>query len=194
MANYVWQKVICRKQVLEQYFLDPDPFGDGTELKHPYISFNKLFGVESIDACSEKYDCSISYGFSFSWEERPDGLWEIKFCTRWEYPIRAILRALGLAQDTVWFAVEENHTYVSKFYWQNGVREDVLYLGDAFFRWYYDHLDFIDTLGDPDDEAWYYLPIAPGTWRNWESTDGFQRYLNVPVINVKLPPFFGEIR
>ena len=43
MANYICNRVICRKEILDDYFIDYDPFGDNTPLDHPYISFNKLF-------------------------------------------------------------------------------------------------------------------------------------------------------
>lgn len=187
MSNYVWHKVICRKQVLNQYFIDPDPFGDGTPLKQPYISFNRLFGVKSLNEYSEKYGVHISYSFSFSWEEQPDGLYEIKFCTRWEYPIRAILRALELAHDTIWFAVEENHIYASKFYWADGVKEDVLFIENGFDQWLDENDEFDNSPKDPDDGVWYYLPTATGTWQSWESTDGYARYLDVAAVHVECP-------
>ena len=53
MSNYVWHKVICRKEVLDQYFIGSDPFGDGRLMDHYYISFNKLFGVKSLNEYSE---------------------------------------------------------------------------------------------------------------------------------------------
>ena len=135
MSNYVWHRVICRKEILDLYFIDTDPLGDGTPVEQPYISFNKLFGVKSLNEYSEKYGVHISYGYGCSWAIQPDGSCDIKFCTRWQYPIRAIIRALELSHDIVWFAVEENHIYASKFYWNNGVKEDVMFIEDGKPAW-----------------------------------------------------------
>ena len=190
MSNYVWHRVICRKDMVERYFIDTDPFGDGRPLERPYLSFNRLFGVKDLGEYSEKYGVHISYGYSFSWEELPDGLCEVKFVTRWEYPIRAIVRLLELSHDSVWFAVEENHIYISKFYWSNGVKEDVMYIAEEYDEWLGEHEDLFESLVDPDEEVWHFLPTATGTWLNWESADGFSRYLDVSAVDVELPPFF----
>lgn len=189
MSNYVWHRVICRKEILDLYFIDTDPLGDGTPVEQPYISFNKLFGVKSLNEYSEKYGVHISYGYGCSWAIQPDGSCDIKFCTRWQYPIRAIIRALELSHDIVWFAVEENHIYASKFYWNNGVKEDVMFIEDGFDDWLNENMEFDDSLEDPDEGVWYYLPKATGTWQNWESADGFARYLDVAAVHVELPPF-----
>ena len=190
MANYVWHRVVCRKEVLDRYFMDPDPFRDGAPVEQPCISFNKLFGVESLEEYSERYGVYVAYGYGCSWSARSDGRCEIKFRTRWEYPIRAILRALELSHDTVWYAVEENFISVSKFCWSDGVKEDVLFIEDGFSDWLRANEDFDASLEDWDDGVWYYLPTATGTWRRWESADGFARYLDVAAVHVELPPFF----
>lgn len=183
MSNYVWHRIVCHKETLEQYFLDSD------SPTYHTITLNKLFGVKDIDEYKEKYGVPIYYGYSYSWNELPDGLYEIKFCTRWEYPIRAIIRTLELDHDAQWFAVEESDYYVSRFYWLNGVQEDILFLGDEYEQWYEDHVDYDNPLDDPDREVWHYLPHSTGTWHNWKSDDGFARYLDTPVIHVEKPPF-----
>ncbi len=48
--NYVYNKVICTKETMEKYFIDFDPFGDGTHLNETYITFNKLLDTGSITA------------------------------------------------------------------------------------------------------------------------------------------------
>lgn len=184
MSNYVWHKVLCRKEVLERYFIDVDPLGDGTPVEQPYLSFNKLFGVKSLNEYSDNYGVHIYYGYGCSWEMKPDGFCEAKFCTRWEYPIRAIIRTIELSHDTVWLAVEENRIYVSKFYWSDGVKEDVLNIEDGFDEWLDKNMEYDDSLEDPDDGVWHYLPTANGNWRNWPSSDNFSRYLDVAAVNV----------
>lgn len=189
MANYVSNKVICSKDVLYKYFIDFNPFNDEVPLNEPYITFNKLFGVKSLNEYSEKYGVIIYYGFSFSYKERPDGLYEVKFCTRWKYPILAIIRLLELSHEVQWYAVEENCIYVSKFYWKNGVKEDVkkLELVKEYEDWREKNKDFEDTLEDWDDWVWYYLEDSKTNWINWESSDNFDRYLDKSVYNVNLP-------
>ena len=179
--------MICQKAFLEQYFIDHDPLGDGIPMEHPYITFNKLFGVHSLNEYSEKYGVHIYYGYGFSWDELPNGQYEIKFCTRWEYPIRAIIRALNLDHGVEWFAVEENHIYVSKFYWSNGVKEDILFIEDDFYHWLDENIEFDDSLKDPDEGVWYFLQCAAGTWQHWESNDDFSRYLDTAAVDVELP-------
>ena len=192
MANYVVNRVICRKETLDRYFLDCDPFGDGKAIPRPYITFNRLFDAKSLDEYSEKYGVTIAYNWSFLWNELSNGLYEIKFCTRWEYPIRAILRTLEVSHVTVWFACEENHIYVSKFYWSGGVKEDVLHIENDYYEWEEKNPLLFDTLEDGDDDVWYFLQGYKGTWKNWESHDGFKRYLDTSAINVKRPAFFEK--
>ncbi len=187
MANYVYNRVVCRKEILEKYFVDSDPFGDGNLIDPPYITFNKLFDVKSINEYSEKIGAYIYYGYGFLYREMENGRYEIKFCTWWEYPIQAITRVIELAHDTVWYAVEENCVYASKFYWENTVKEDVIYIEDEYNQWEEEHEDFWETLDMPDDGIWYFLPTAKGKWNNWESLDGFARYRDIPVVDVPLP-------
>ena len=33
------------------------------------------------------------------------------------------MKAIEIAHDTEWYAVEENYIYVSHFYWDDGVKE-----------------------------------------------------------------------
>ena len=192
MANYVVNRVICRKEILDRYLIDYNPFGDGRSIPRPYITFNRLFDAKSLDEYSEKYGVTIAYNWSFLWNELSNGLYEIKFYTRWEYPIRAILRALEVSHDTVWFACEENHIYVSKFYWSGGVKEDVLHIENDYYEWEEKNPLLFDTLEDGDDDVWYFLQGYKGTWKNWESHDGFKRYLDTSAINVKRPAFFEK--
>lgn len=115
MANYVSNKVVCSKDFLDTYLFDFFPCGPDNPMSEPYISFNKLFGLRSLSEYQEKIGVHIYYGFDFSWAKRDDGRYEVKFCTRWEYPIQAILKALELSHEVEWFAVEESCVFVSKF-------------------------------------------------------------------------------
>ena len=110
MSNYVANKIICKKKFYEKFFLDLNAFGD-VELDDyikttPYITFNKLYNVKSINEYRDKYGTYIYYGFGHSVKELNNDLVEIKFQTSKYYPICAIKKAIELDNSIVWYAVE----------------------------------------------------------------------------------------
>lgn len=143
MSNYVWNKVICDKDILEKYFIDYNPFGDGNLLDKPYITFNKLFDIKTLDEYATKLGVHIYYGDGFSYKRLENNKYEILFCTKWKYPISAIKKVLTLSHNIEWYAVEENCIYVSKFYWNNGIKENVMVIDDEYEKW----LDKLDSIG-----------------------------------------------
>ena len=54
MANYIVNKIVCTEEILNEYFLDYYPIDENESLREPYISFNKLFGVKSLNEYKEK--------------------------------------------------------------------------------------------------------------------------------------------
>ena len=176
MANYVWNRIFCDKDTLDKYFIDDKPFGDDIVAIEPYITFNKLFGVGSLNEYSEKIGTDIYYGYGSTYRRQEDGRYEVLFVTRWYYPIEAIKEAVLLSHNLEWYAVEENCIYVSKFYWNNGVKEDVMMIEDGYYEWLDVNMDFNESLEDPDFDVWYYLRTVKENWRNWESNDDFKRY------------------
>lgn len=183
MANYVYSKVVCSKSTLDTYFIDPTPLGEPQD--EPYISFNKLFGVPSLNDYGKKIGIYIYYGFGFSWTRQDSGLYEIKFATRWQYPIQAIVKAVELDHDLKWFVVEECCAYVSKFYWSGGVKEDIMRIdADMYYAWNDDHMDLEDSLDDCDNLIWYYPQLTKGQWKTWESEDGFERYRDIDAYKI----------
>ena len=186
MSNYVWNKVICDKDTLDKYFIDYKPFGEDESLIEPYITFNKLFNVESLYEYGNKYDVDIYYGRGFLYKTQEDGRFEILFCTKWKYPIEAIKKTLTLSRNTEWYAVEENRIYVSRFYWDNGIKEGVIVIEDGYYQWCHENEDLMENIEDPDDGVWHYLESAKEEWQNWESVDDFKRYEDA-VVKIKLP-------
>ncbi len=187
MSNYVWNKVICSKDALLMYFIDYIPAGIDP-LETPYISFNKLFDIKSLDEYREKIGIHIYYGFGFSWAEQETGVYEIKFCTRCEYPIGAIIAAIELNHDIEWYAVEECTRYVSRFYWDDAVKENVACIDDDdYYSWSWDNCEFEDGLEDCDNSVWYYIEKKKHIWNEWESMDNFQRYVDTPAYEVECP-------
>lgn len=180
MANYVYNRVVCTKAFFEEFFLDYKPFDEKNIPDSPYITFHKLFGLPSFYDYDLNYSTSIYNGFGFHWCDLFDGKVEIKFCTRWEYPIEVIIKALELGQNQIeWFACEENHVYISKFQWSTAGVEEFVYLLDDD---YWDRVDknegFLGKLiGNIacDDEVWY-LPLHNDAWKKRPDQDINSRY------------------
>lgn len=179
MANYVINKVICTEEILNNYFLDYYPFGKDTKVEKPYITFNKLFNVNDINEYRERYGTYIYYGFSFSYKKNKDGLFEIKFFTRWYYPIYAIVKSIELFKDSIlWYSCEETCCYVSKFYWDNDmVQEEILELQDDYDNWYekYIFTNIIDC-ETPDADIWFYKPETKQGWKKCNYNDLISKY------------------
>lgn len=174
MANYVYNKIICTKEILSKYFLDDKPFEESKKLTKPYITFNKLFNTKIDENYSETYGEYIYYGEGFEYNELEDGNVEILFNTRWRYPIKAIEKALELCKnDIIWYAIEENLIYISKFYWNNKVVEETLYLENRI-----DFEKFNKENENPDTNFWIwnYNPESKEGWKIWECSDFNKRY------------------
>lgn len=188
MSNNVNNMIICPKIEFFRLFYDCEPYSTTEHV--PNISFNKLFGVGSVDEYYNTIGIPISYGWGFSYISRHDNKCVIKFQTKSFYPIEAIIKAIKLSHDIEWFVVEENCSYVSKFYWDEKVREAVLYIEKAYSDWYERHLDFEDALFDENESdcgVWYFLKYYKGEWKQWPSDDNFIRYKNNYAHNVKYP-------
>lgn len=176
MANYVWSKVICDKNTLERYFIDYNPFGDEI-MENPYITFNKMFGLKSLKEYMEKIGIIIDYGCGFSYNMIDNDKCELMFCTRWYYPIKAIRKVLELSKKTERYLVEENCIYVSKFYWENGVKEKVMLLEKGYEDWSDSNLDFVYDIKEPDCDVWYYLQEVEEKWLDRESNNHLPTFL-----------------
>lgn len=189
MSNYVYNRIICTKDFFEKYFLDFEPFGKNNVPDSPYITFHKLFGAATYYDYDSKYSARVYNGYGFHWEEIHDKQIEVKFCTRWEYPVEVIIKALELGQGQIeWFSCEENHVYVSCFCWTSeGVVEHVLVLDDNYWDWIDEneaHLEKIIGDRDFDDEVWYYLPLCKYAWKTWPSCDIYSRYAGKAAVHV----------
>ena len=195
MANYVYNMIICPIEAFYRYFFDNDPFGDGKQTI--FISFNKIFDVQSVGEYIDKIGTPISYGngVSFTWQS--ENRCVLKFQTRNYYPIEAIIKAIELSHDIEWFAVEENQIYVSKFYWgSDHVKEYVLHIEKEYDTWITNYADFDDALfeeNEADCGVWYFLRYCKSEgckneWHEWQSEDGFSRYRNCrAAVFVKYP-------
>jgi len=189
MSNYVYNMIICRKEIFYKYFFDEKAFEKDN--KFPTISFNKLFNVKSVEEYSDKIGTTISYGFGFSFISNVDGTCAVKFQTQNFYPIEAILKAVEMFHDLEWYAVEDpNYVYVSHFYWGDKVKENILYVHGEYDDWRIRNIDYDDSLfeeNDADCGAWYFLRYCSRSWREWECNDLLSRYRNIPVHKIKYP-------
>lgn len=190
MANYVWHRVICTEEILNQYFLDPVPFVDGIQQNPPYITFRKLFGYKSAKEYWHSDHILVYNGFGFSWQLIEKNRVEVKFCTKWQYPIHAILKAFELCREELqWFACEENHVYVSRFTWsEQSVKEHFILLPDSYWGWDEKiEQESNGKLPDWDDPVWSYLPQSGLNWHLWTEGDIFSRYNNQAVCKITPP-------
>ena len=170
MANYVYQQVICSKDFFETYFLDCYPI-DEKRIDPPYISFNKLVGVKDLGEYGEQFGEYIYYGYGFTYQMRSDGLMVLTFATKRDYPIAAIRAAIQLDHTVEWYAIEENCIYVSRFFWEQGVQEEICLLNDdEFGKWAWDRYEFEELLADSDHIVWYFLLENDIEWLSWSSS------------------------
>lgn len=178
MANYVSNKVICSKSFFDKYFLDPYSLGEESYeycKENKYISFNKLFNVKDVNEYHEKYGEYIYYGSFYKIKKISDELVEIKFKTKHYYPISAIKKAIEIGHNIVWYCVEENNIYISKFSWrQNGIIEETLNIENNEFYDWYDKCD-IKLDSTVDNTVWYYEP-KNNKWIDWKCDDLIARY------------------
>lgn len=191
MSNYVYNRIICTKDFFENYFLDFNPFGKDYVQDSPYITFHKLFEVASYYDYDSKYSAYVYNGYGFHWEELHNKQMEVKFCTRWEYPIEVIIKELELGKGQVeWFACEENHVYVSHFQWTaEGVKEQVLVLNDNYWNWTDKNETYLEKIisgRDCDDGVWYYLPSCNHAWKIWPSNNIYLRYAGKAAVDVDI--------
>lgn len=81
----------------------------------------------------------------------------MKFATCWKYPIFAIFNAIEKDNSIMWYAVEENCIYVSRFYWSDGVQESISIFGCEYEDWYYNNEILMESIEDSDYHIWYYM-------------------------------------
>lgn len=189
MANYVSNKVICKKEFFERYLLDPNALGKGSFKyckEHKYIFFNKLFNdVNNVSEYYDKYGEYVDYGHFYTMKELRNDYVEIKFKTRWNYPICAIKKSIEIAHNIVWYATEECLNYMSKFLWQNNkvIEKTLMFDDEDFGEWYeknvidgnkYDDLDYAD------DYVWYYDCKNRKEWYIWDADDLIKKYKDNP--------------
>lgn len=172
MSNYVWSKIICSQEVFDKIVMYSP-----TNPSHSIISFYKILGIDYDD-----YEAR-----NILVVKKADDTYELKYCQRWRYPITCITRLIEIFHDVVWYLVEENHIYVSKFYWDNGVKEDVMDIEYQYYDWLDENPIFGDALDFSDDDVWYFLKTLKENWINWESTDNFARYLDVRADSAEHP-------
>jgi hypothetical protein len=181
MANYVENRVVCTKEILDKYFIDYCPFGD--KLEKPYISFNKIVNVSDLNEYYKKYGTYIYYGYGFDYKKLPNDKWEIKFLTQRLYPINAIVKSIEiLKNDIVWYSIEDNYIYLSKFSW-NGtkVTEEVLNLQNDDYDNFEQELDEsgeLEKIEYPDGIIWHYNYEKKDKWLLCDTENLITRYLN----------------
>lgn len=184
MANYIHNKIVCTKEILDKYFLDYIPFDNIERLNKPYITFNKIFNVKNII----DYSPNIYYGYGFTYHKNKDNMYEIKFFTRWLYPIEAIIKSIEMGKkDIIWYACEGNMKTVSKFYWKGKkVCEDILDLTKTDYEeWYTKNIEKGKMVYEyPESSIWLFKPEEIKKWKTSEIKDLRKKYLTKYADNI----------
>lgn len=195
MANYVYNRIVAPKSFIMKYIYDTNPFGEdfakrflenNKENNWYSISFNKLYGCNDIDMYHEITKCTtIDYGSGFEINDLEDGMCEVLFDTRWNYPIMAIIKACELSTGSLtWYAIEENEIYFSEFKMiNNEIIEKTLFIEDVedYVNWsntLWDEVHAQETFVYPSFWIWGYKPETKNWWKVWPCNDLVGKYLN----------------
>lgn len=164
MANYVYNKVICSKKFFNEYFYN-----------------------EELDMILFPNEGNYIYqGFGHTCKEISENLLEVKFASKWDYPIKLIVDFINIDHSIKWYAIEENYVYLSKFEYdekQNKVKESIVILDSNFDNFLGKLLDadLKVELEDADHLFWYCKLKHFNNWIEWETkTDKelIERYTN----------------
>lgn len=164
MANYVYNKIICSKKFFDEYF------------------YNEERDMILLD----KEGSYIYRGFGHKYKEISEDLVEVKFASKWDYPIDVIVEAINIDHSIKWYAIEENCVYISKFEYdekRSKVKESIVILDSNFddFLGKLLNADLKVELEDADDLIWYCKLNLFNNWIEWETkTDKelIERYTN----------------
>lgn len=123
-----------------------------------------------------QFGAQIYYGAGFEYNRLKDDIYEVKFITMRYYPIMAITELLKLCQNkVVWYAFEESSDYISKFYWSEEIKEEILYINNSK-----DFEEFLDLTEECDSEFWIwnYKPENKDEWKISSSNNLIEKYFN----------------
>ena len=169
-ADTIYNRVICTGAFFQKWLLDDTAEDEETSS----ISFQKLLSRN--DELEAYNDVPRNYSIN----SLENGFVELKFTTRWFYPIQAICSALETEHDLTWYAAGDNYDYVSKFVWNNkAVEEYVLFLKrSAFEIWVKERMDWIKKQRYEPFESlvWLYRPEEVQKWKGPVPGDLFVRY------------------
>jgi len=182
MSTFAHSRIICTKEILDEWFLTSDTDG-GEGGESPYITFKKIM-KRTEDECYFTDMCEVSF---YMYRALADGRWEILINHRHGiYPIRAILKAVEMFKDKIeWYSEREN-IYISRFYWCDGqVKEDIMPIDGVYddFDDNYEKMEgMIVQRSEREqyvtDEAWIYMELYPKPWINWPCDDFEERYFD----------------
>ena len=178
MSYSVYNKVICSENFLKNYLIDPYPLGKDEKVSSEYLSFNRICGAKDIDEYSDKYGAYMYYGRGHSYKRLEDGNFEVLFATYDWYPICAIVKAIEIDHNVIWYAVGEEIIYMSKFSWDGKKVIEMTYdlESDDYCEWEDANWDQLKDLDDCDCIAWHYDTEKYDMWVCWDSDDLIERY------------------
>lgn len=163
MSSYIYNRVICHRDVFLKLFMDDKIFGPETENHFLSISFNKIWKRNSIYECPDQihYECGITV------RDLDFGKEDIRFVTLNLYPIETIIQLLGKHKKVVWYAAEENENYISRFYNESGhINEDVYPVDEKLYE-LWNKLNPSDEKNECETKLWEFIDKNELEWKRW---------------------------
>ena len=184
MSNFVWHRVICRRNVIDAFFLDSSSScsSDGGSDDLPVISFKRVYDYYHVDPetdLNSGRDSYVATDQGISVHSVSEEMCELMFISRNFYPIFVIFKTLEMFHDTVWYAVEENAVYVSKFIWENDqFMEYVFHIEEKYGKWLERNFDYAMSIQNPDSDIWHFMKNSHINWNLWNNRDPVEQYSN----------------
>ncbi len=182
MSNFVWHRLICHRNVTEELFSDSAFCIRCGSCELPGISFRRVYDLFHVDPETDLISGRDSYiandqGISVHFVS--EELCELMFLTRNFYPVFVIFKTLEMFHDTIWYAVEENCVYVSKFIWETDqLVEYAVYIEKEYGKWLESNFDYALSVQNPDSDVWHFMENGRMKWKPWDNRDPVETYSN----------------
>lgn len=165
MSNFVSNRIICSKEVYQKYLEDHYSFGKYTS--RPYISFRKILNDDLLRECDEHPYTAFGKEIIES-----NGMIDLRFQTRSNFPIRSIAELLAMEHQVIWYVAEDNRLFVTRFTFNDGIAEEIRLLdSESDFEEYMDLYcgsdgceDLSESLSEADDIVWHFQPEKKKGW------------------------------
>jgi hypothetical protein len=183
MANYIWNKLLLKRTAFNETGIG------SSSISEPFINSFRCFFESCLDGskdlCDFGRDGGIAYDQDISCVPLNNEFYEIMFATRTFYPVFAIVKTIEQFHYSVWYAVEENAVYVSKFCLEDcQLREYAAYIEEDHGIWLEQNFDYAANVAEPDCDVWHYMNERKLEWKRWDNRDIFKKYATYTAADV----------